>query len=186
MTTTVSGSTGYGISLNLSATQNMLVAKQLSLVISSGSAGMEKFQSVETSRFSSPDTVSLMAGTTTALPAASIHGGTGAALFIGAASATSVLAGLGNTTLEGGLGKPFTLAQGLASLNGGLGKEVVDFVSGKAAGTEALVDFAKVVAPAAKLDLLTPANATSGTTITLSDATKITFQAAIIHNPTVH
>ena len=186
MAATVSGSTGYGVSLSLSSTQNMLVAKQLSLVISSGSAGFEKFQAVETDRFGSPDTVSLMAGTTTALPAATIHGGTGATLFIGAASASSVLAALGNTTLEGGLGKPFTLAQGLASLNGGLGKEVVDFVSGKVAGTETLVDFAKVAAPAAKVDLLTPANTTAGTTITLSDATKITFQAAILHNPTVH
>ena len=186
MTTTVSGSTGYGVSLNLSSTQNMLVAKQLSLVISSGSAGIEKLQAIEINRFGSPDTVSLMAGTTTGSPAASIQSSTGAVLFIGTASASSVLAGLGNTTLEGGIGKPFTLAQGLASLNGGLGKEVVDFVSGKAAGTETLVDFAKVVAPVAKVDLLTPANTTAGTTITLSDATKITFQAALIHNPTVH
>lgn len=184
--TTVPGSTGYGVSLNLSSTQNMLVAKQLSLVISSGSIEVGKSQSYETSRFDSPDTVSLMAGTTTTLPATSVHGGTGASLFIGGASASSVLAALGNTTLEGGVGQPFTLAQGLASLNGALGKEVVDFVSGKVAGTETLVDFAKVVAPAAKVDLLTPASTTAGTTITLSDATKITFQAAVIHNPTVH
>ena len=186
MATTVSGSTGYGVSLSLGSTQNMLVARQLSQVISSGSVGIEKFQAVETSSFSSPDTVSLMAGTTMAVPAASIHGGTGTALFIGAGSASSVLAALGNTTLEGGLGTSFTLARGQASLNGSLGKEVVDFVSGKVAGTETLVDFANVAAPAAKVDLFTPANTTAGTTITLSDATKITFQAAILRNPTVH
>ena len=186
MVTTVSGSSGHGVSLDLGSTQNMLIAKQLSLVISSGSTEIGKFQAIGVDSFSSPDTVSLMAGTTTALPAASLQGVTGASLLIGSVSASSVLAGLGNTTLEGGTGKPFTLAQGLASLNGGLGKDFVDFVSSKAAGTEMLVDFAKVAVPAAKVDMLSPANATAGTTITLSDATKITFQAAIIHNPTVH
>jgi hypothetical protein len=191
MAITVTGSNGHSVSIDLSATQNMLIAKQLAAVISSSSAGLEKYQSIGTSTFSSPDTVSLMAGTTTALPSASVQGGTGASLFIGGVGSSSVaeasvLAGLGNSTLEGGLGKPFTLAQGIASLNGGLGKDVIDFVSGKAAGAEVLVDFTKAATPAVKIDALTPGQAIGGTTITLSDATKITFQAAVLHTPTIH
>ncbi len=191
MAITVTGSNGHSVSIDLSATQNMLIAKQLAAVISSSSAGLEKYQSIGTSTFSSPDTVSLMAGTTTALPSASVQGGTGASLFIGGVGSSSVaeasvLAGLGNSTLEGGLGKPFTLAQGIASLNGGLGKDVIDFVSGKAAGAEVLVDFTKAATPAVKIDALTPGQVVGGTTITLSDATKITFQAAVLHTPTIH
>lgn len=98
----------------------------------------------------------------------------------------SVLASLGNSTLEGGLGKPFTLAQGVASLNGGLGKDVINFVTGKAAGAEVLVDFTKAATPAVKIDTFTPGQVAGGTTITLSDATKITFQAAALHTPTIH
>jgi hypothetical protein len=192
MAITVTGSNGHSVSIDLSATQNMLIAKQLAAVISSSSAGLEKYQSIGTSTFSSPDTVSLMAGTTTALPSTSVQGSTGASLFIGgmgssSVAGASVLAGLGNSTLEGGLGsKPFTLAQGVASLNGGLGKDVINFVTGKVAGTEVLVDFAKGATPAVKIDALTPGQAVGGTTITLSDATKITFQAAVLHTPTIH
>ena len=191
MAVTVTGSNGHSVSIDLSATQNMLVAKQLAVVISSSSIGLEKYQPTGTSMFSSPDTVSLMAGTITALPSASVQGGTGASLFIGGTGSStmagaSVLAGLGNSTLEGGLGKPFILAQGAASLNGGLGKDVINFVTGKTAGTEVLVDFAKVATPAVKIDTFTSGQAVGGTTITLSDATKITFQAAALHTPTIH
>lgn len=191
MAVTVTGSNGHSVSIGLSATQNMLIAKQLAGVISSSSIGLEKYQPTETSTFSSPDTVSLMAGTTSALPSASLQGGTGAPLFIGGTGSStmtgaSVLAGLGNSTLEGGLGKPFVLAQGAASLSGGLGKDVINFVTGQAAGTEVLVDFVKRAIPAVKIDTLAPGQAVGGTTITLSDATKITFQAAALHTPTIH
>ena len=191
MTTTVTGSNGYGVSVHLSGTQNMLIAKQLAAAISSSSPDVKRALSSGTSTFSSPDTVSLMGGTTTALPPASVQGATGASLFIGgvgssSTAGTSVLAGLGNSTLEGGLGKPFTLAQGLASLNGGLGADVINFVGGKGAGAELLVDFSKAAIPAIKIDTLTSGQAVAGTTITLSDATKITFQAAVLHTPTIH
>lgn len=191
MAITVTGSHGNGVLIDLSSTQNMLIAKQLAVVISSSSISLENYQLAGTSTFSNPDTVSLMAGTTTALPSASVHGGTGTSLFIAGAGSSSVtgvstLASLGNSTLEGGLGKPFTLVQGIASLNGGLGKDVIDFVTGKAVGAEVLVDFTKAATPTVKIDAFTPGQVLGGTTITLSDATKITFQAAVLHTPTIH
>lgn len=191
MAPTVTGSAGHSLSLDLTATQNMLIARQLSAVISSSSIAVEAHRFSGASTLGSPDTVSLMAGTTTAQPLASVQGSAGAPLFIGGTglsspAATSTLASLGNSTLEGGLGKPFSLVQGLASLNGGLGKNVVDFVTGKAAGTELLVDFTKAATPGVKIDAFVPGQVAGGTTITLSDATKITFQAAILHTPTIH
>ena len=51
MTNTVYGSTGHGVSLGLGSTQNMLIARQLAGVISSGSTGFEKLPSFEASRF---------------------------------------------------------------------------------------------------------------------------------------
>ena len=191
MAITVTGSNGNSVSIDLSGTQNMLITKQLAVAISSSSISLERYQPAGSSTFSNPDTISLMAGTTTMLPSASIQGGTSASLFIvGAGSSsvtgTSMLASLGNSTLEGGLGKPFTLAQGIASLNGGLGKDVIDFVSGKAAGSQTLVDFTKAAASVVKIDTFTPGQVVSGTTITLSDATKITFQAAVLHTPIIH
>lgn len=188
MTTTVSGSNGHNVLLDLGTTRNMQIAGQLASMISAGSMSTGGTLSADFGNSASPDTVSLSSGSLssgkTSFAAASVSGGS--LLFLGGAAttsttaATSTAAASGNTTLGGGLGQDFTLSSGVASLTGALGSQT-NLVGGAAAGANLLMDFTKAISVAASADMTSTVKATAGTTITLSDATKITFQSVVLH-----
>ena len=188
MTTTVCGSNGHSVLLDLGTTRNMQIAGHLAAMISSGSMGTGGVLSPGFGGTASPDTISPSSGTlssgTNSFAAASVSGGS--LLFLGGAAssttaAASTMAATGNTTLGGGLGQDFTLSSGAASLTGALASQT-SLDGGAAAGTDLLMDLTRVVSAASSADTTSTVKATAGTTITLSDATRITFQSVILHS----
>ena len=189
MTTTISGASGHGVLLDLGTTRNMQIAGQLASMISSGFTGTGDALSARFGDAAGSDTVSPTSGLLSSDPlssvtsfAASVSGGS--LLFLGgaAASATaSTAAAAGNTTLGGGLGQGLALQSGVASLGGGSGGQAV-LAGGTAAGTDLLAGLAGAVSAAAHVDTASTVQATAGTTVTLSDATRITFQSVVLHS----
>ena len=179
MTTTVCGSNGHSVLLDLGTTRNMQISGQLASMISSGSTGTGGTLSLGLGGSASPDTVSPSSGMTS-FAAASASGGS--LLFLGetVASATAAAAS-GNTTLDGGLGKDFSLPTGVGSLSGVLGVQA-GLLGGMTIGSDMLTGLATTVSATAHVDTASTVKATAGTTITLSDATRITFQSVVLHS----
>lgn len=183
MTTTICGSNGHSVLLDLGTTRNMQISGQLASMISSGSTGTGGTLSLGLGGPISPDTVSPSSGMTS-FAAASVSGGS--LLFLGetvasATAAASTAAASGNTTLDGGLGKDFSLLTGVGSLSGALGAQA-GLLGGTTINSDMLMGLTKTVSAAAHVDTASTVQATAGTTITLSDATRITFQSVVLHS----
>ncbi len=193
MTTTVAGSHGHSVMLDLGTTRNIQIAGQLASMLLSSSSGIggrpasgfgEPASSDTVSPTSAwPSSVSLPSGMTS-FAAASVSGGS--LQFLGETTASitgaaSTATASGNTTLGGGLGQDLNLSASNASLTGALGGQT-RLVGGAAAGSDLLPDLTKVVSAAASPDTTSTVKATAGTTITLSDATRITFQSVVLHS----
>ena len=132
MATTVAGSYGHSVMLDLGTTRNMQISGQLASMILSGSSGIGGSPASGLGEPASSDTVSPtsawpssspLPSAMTSFAAVSIFGGS--LQFLGGTTASitgaaSTAASSGNTTLGSGLGQDLALSSGTASLTGHL------------------------------------------------------------------